>query len=262
MDKETKHVGTGKLKKGFRLLYMLLAVLISIPAMVFSLILFFQVNLVTVDGSEKYSDEQILEAAQVQAEINLFAVSKDEIRANVIKSFPYVRDVEVERNFPTTLELHIEESVAVATISAEGSWWILDEDGKILESADESIARNYIQIEGLTVIYPIVGQTLTVPEEEEIRLHSLTGVLSTLLNEGMTGDVSWIDLTDTSKIEMDYMGRFIVELALLSTYDTESQMDVVYGQKCKVLVKIVELLSTTDSGTIDLRYDDGYFRPN
>lgn len=261
MGKAQKNLKHYRKKRRLRLLYQVLSFVLIVAAIVTGSVLFFQVEDIQVSGSTKYSNEQILSIADVNKNANLLILPAGAISQRITESLPYVNKVKLKRSFPTTLSIVIEECVPLAAVQADGAWFILDANGKILEQTEESIASSYIQLSGLTLTEPKVGEIAKVPDEISHRLMGLCGILSALQEKAVFSNVSWIDLTSDTEIEMGYLGRFTVYLPIRTEYSNNTHSNVEYNRKIETLKQIVSLLDEADRGIIDLRHENGYFRP-
>lgn len=260
MAKGKKKAAYGR-RRGFRLLYQTLSVILILAAVIGGSILFFRVEEIQVVGSSKYSAEQVLAAAAVEEHSNLLLLPKRAIENRIKESFPYVEGVTVRQVFPTTVKLEIHECLPLATVQSEGAWWILDADGKILERTEESLASEYIQVAGLTLLEPQVGAYAQVEETSELMLQALKGILTALEAGGIYGNANWIDLTSRTEVDMGYLGRFTVRLPVNMDYGDKKKHNAEYIRKIEILAGMVPQLDESDRGTIDLRGQDGHFIP-
>jgi cell division protein FtsQ len=262
MGKGKKQIKQYRKKRRLRLLYLVLSFILIVAAVVTGSVLFFQVEEIQVSGSTKYSNEQILSIAAVDQNANLLLLPADKISERITGSLPYVNRVKLKRNFPTTLCIVIEECVPLAAVqSEEGDYWILDANGKVLERAEDSIANEYIQLDGLSLVDAKAGDPAQVPENDVHRLKGLVGLLNALQEKEVYQNVRWIDLSSETDIEMGYMGRFTVYLPIRTEYSNVTHSNEEYNRKVETLKQIVSLLDEADRGVIDLRHENGYFRP-
>ena len=73
---------------------------------------------------------------------NLFTVTTDDVRGT-LKSMPYVARATIDRDFPTTLHVNIEEHQPVAYVLADDRWYVVAADAHVisaLKSASETTA--------------------------------------------------------------------------------------------------------------------------
>jgi cell division protein FtsQ len=81
--------------------------------------------------------DQIEQAARVAVVGNFFTVDLDGVRA-AFEKLPWVRRAEVRRRWPDTLELDLEEHVAVARWrQADGDSQLVDRQGEVFDAASE-----------------------------------------------------------------------------------------------------------------------------
>lgn len=244
-----------------RLLYLLLSFVLIAAALVTSSVFFFRVQEIKISGNTRYSSEQILTVADIKGNANLFLLPRGAIATRITESCPYINTVKLKSKFPTTLNIDVEECTPMASIRADGALWVLDAQGKILEQVEESIASEYIRVEGLSLLTPQVGARAQVAEGDARKLSALCDLLEGLKEHDKQAEVSWIDMSKESELEMDYMGRFTVRLPFKGDGGSLEQEGGKYSLKIEALGKIVALLSETDRGIIDLWADKGFFRP-
>lgn len=248
-------------RRGLRLLYLLLSFFLIIAAIFASCLFFFRVENIEISGNMRYSNEQILNAANIPPNANLFLLPRGQIAARIKAEMPYAKEVKLCPQLPTTLLLEIEESIPVAAVRSDATCWLIDANAKVLEQVEESMATSYANIEGLTPLHPAVGEILRAPEEESRRFLAMKSLLRALKEQEVSAEVSWIDLRSPVEIEMSYGGRFTVKLPIRAEGGLSEQGSDSYGLKIEALKKIVENLNQTDRGIIDLTDQDASFRP-
>lgn len=88
-----------------------------------------QVQQVEVTGNELLSDDEVREVAGVPLGEQLALVDLQSAAARLTNVLPQVRTVDVVRNWPDTVEIHVEERVAVAVVDYGSALWALDAEG-------------------------------------------------------------------------------------------------------------------------------------
>jgi len=117
----------------------------------------FDLKSVTVSGASRLSQEQVLEIARVPMGTSLFKVRTDEI-AKRLESQPWIASVELDRDFPSTLHVAVEERQPAAVADAGGTeLWVVATDGVWLgkRSEDESDTLVVRDVSGLK---PVAGR--------------------------------------------------------------------------------------------------------
>ncbi len=251
MNKETGR--KRKKRTGLAPLQKFITVLLAALAVSFATMVFFKVDTFVVIGNSQYTDEEIIEASSVSLGDNLILINKGKT-ANLIRGqLNYITEVKLLRVLPGTLEISVNESGAAAYVTdTVGSCWYIDKTGKVLSKADQPSG---IQVTGFTPEGATAGYQLSAAAEDKTRLTQLTTLLEALERVGIASNVSVIDLTTDYNPKLTYDERFVVELG--------STDDIDY--KLEYLIAVRQLLTDSQSGTIDLTLDSdsmAHFRPN
>ncbi len=201
---------------------------------------FFQVETLAVTGNQRYTQEEVIAASGVELGDNLFWINKYQIEETIRQQLPYIGTIEIHRGLPSTLTFAVEEWEAVARVEVyndptpqlqeaepgEGEEadreeqsgvrtdvpWLISETGRLLEQAGEQSGG--ISVTGLTILSPQAGTDMAVPQSQTDRMTHLVKLLGVLREEGMMDQVSSVDLTHATWIELRYRGNFLVKLPL------------------------------------------------
>ena len=206
--------------------YTILAVLLIAASVVAACTVFFRVEEVTVEGNERYSQEQIAQ--------------------RIYRALPYVDHVEVQKRFPTTLKMVITESQPVAVITGAASAWIVDAKGKLLEQADETQAQEYTKVTGLELLEPEQGAQAQTTPENQAQLDGLTAMTTALASCGLMEGMTSIDVSSKTEIVMVYDGRLTVKV--LNNVD--------FDRKLKALKQVIAVIGEEGRGTINMKGQD------
>lgn len=238
----------------FGALYKLLSFVLIAAAILVGCTVFFRVDKVEVYGNQRYTAEQIIQAAEVEERDSLFLLNKFKMIGQLLTRLPYIDDVTMYRKWPDTWVIEVREGRSAAAVEGLGAWWIVNSRGKIVERTDAAGAAAYPAVAGLTPDAPTVGSILKAPEEESMKLQSLLSLLKELDSLGMMEGVDSIDLTAANEIVLGYVGRFTVKLPMS-------------GSDFRPLLRTVdravtESLSETDTGVIDATLKEVHFIPS
>ena len=89
---------------------------------------------IEVTGSTRYAAEDIIEAADIGEEQNIFTISQKALNERITALCPYIECVTLHRRLPDTLELELHEfNTIYACIGSMGRVTTLSADGKVLE---------------------------------------------------------------------------------------------------------------------------------
>lgn len=184
-------------------------IMLSLLFVVIGLILimhssYFKIQEIQVVGNHQLGVEQIITASGVEKEQNIFLIPGREV-VNRLMNYVRIKGVKLERVFPSTLVIRVNERTGLALFPVEeGKWIEVSRDGLILEVYQDNLPK-LPQMEGIEL--HIKGKHVIMTEELE---HALT-LLKTLvtLQEKMT-QVSYreqdIQIQLTNGIQV-YIGR-------------------------------------------------------
>lgn len=192
-------------------LYKALSTVLILGAVAAACIIFFRVSQIEVLGNSRYTVQEIIDIAGVKPGDNLFAVRSGRISQRLQSRLPYVRSVSVRRRLPNTLTITVTEGQALAAVAHEGKWWLLDEDGKLLEQA--SSPGGAAPVTGVTPLAPAVGTYLAAGEEEAPRVERLRELLGGLAKNGLAGRLDRVDLAEDYRLTFSLDERFTVHIS-------------------------------------------------
>lgn len=251
--------------------------LATVAAVVFALLLgmsiFFKVEHVQVTGCSKYIPWDVSEASGIETGSNLLTVSRAQIGGNIISRLPYVDTVRVGIKLPDTVIIEITElDVVYAAEDADGNWWLINDQGRIVDQTNAITAKDYTQVLGVKLEPGQIGQQAVAKEaelgtipvesvegEETIpqvtvamptgvtgaeRLRTALIVLQELSKHSISGLVDSVDFASLTEIELWYNERFQVNLG-----DT-SQLEY----KLSALESTIGQMESYESGYLDISF--------
>lgn len=235
----------------FGFLYKLLSVVLILCAIIGGCIVFFRVEEITVTGNTVYTSDEVIAASGVDVGDNLFLINQLKGSRQILEQLPYISDVNLRPILPNALAITVTECIPAGLVEAEdGTHWIIDTRGKLLEQAEPGRAR---LITGLTPLIPQAGKTVDLPEEQAERLERLKLLLTALAGRDMIPEVDYIDLTGTTDIILGFQGRFTVKLPLHAED---------YAKNISELRAAADSLDAGQTGTIDLTLSKPHFIQN
>ena len=250
-----------------RLLLSLAITLAVVLALSFSISIFFNVEVITVSGAEKYDAWTVKEASGIQYGDGLLSFGKAKAVGKIKLELPYVNTVRIGIKLPNTVNIEITEWDVLYSIRDEANrWWLLNSEGKIVDNVDSATAGEYTSILGVVVTEATAGmpakalessnatdaegETLVSVIRASDRLDTALNIISCLEDNGIIGEVASVDVSDLGNLELWYGQRFQVQLG-----DT-TQLN--YKIKClKSVVKGTDeknSLKEYDSGILDISF--------
>lgn len=214
----------------------LVTVAAVVLALTFSMAIFFKVKHVTVSGAEKYTAWEIKEASGIQEGENLLTQSDAKIGGRITTALPYVNKVRVGIKLPDTVNIEIVElDVVYALQATDNSWWLIDADGKVIDSTNGAEAKAYTKVLGFQIEVPTIGEQAVAaqPEPETVetstetqsvettapvtvradeKLEMAVTILQYLEDNGIIGELKSVDVSNLKEMELWYGERFQIRL--------------------------------------------------
>lgn len=221
-------------RRRIKLTLLLLLIAAVITGALLSVTVFFKIEVLTSEGSKRYTEEQIIAAAGISEGDNLIIASVNEERLK--SSLPYIGEVKLERKLPNRLTIKVSDAAARVCLCFEEKYYPASAEGRLLECLDECP-------DGLPTVYvklvsPKVGKICELSNENDgdtvKQLFEITGEKSIGIDK--------VDVTDSLSISFTAEGRFEVSLGT-SNY-TEGKLAHLAG--------MIKNIDTSATGKIDL----------
>ena len=224
-----------------------------VAGLVVALLLFFNINKISVTGDGVYSSEEIIRVSEIEIGDNLIFLSKNRINKLVTEKLPYVGSVKLKRRLPAHLEIQVTKTDAVFGIAQDGFYTLLDRDGKVLETNVEYIGTDKTLLNAGKVVSAVVGEKIVL--ENEKLFPRIEEVYETCEKVGLQ-DITEINITELHNIKVVYQGRITLELG--KTDGDRLSKKLAFG---KAAIDKQNLEDNQFRGTINLTVDKkGYLQ--
>ena len=87
-------------------------------------------------GCRASRSEEIIAASGIEIEDNLFLLNKYSAAQAIFEKLPYVEEATINRALPDTIVITVRECAAAAGVVTPEGYWLISENGKLLERAD------------------------------------------------------------------------------------------------------------------------------
>ena len=225
----------------YSFLLKLFGVLIAAAAMVAAVTLFFRMDHIIISGNERYTQQEVLDASELETGGNLYFINKFSVKERIFAQLPYVEEVRINRKLPDTLLIEVRECKALAGVECPDGYWLISEEGKLLERVD-AVAENCPVIRGAELNDAAATQRMDVGEATAFRANVVLTLLRGAEERHMREKIGMIDLADDTALTLTYLGRFTVRFPWTA--------DV--GYKLESLATVVDYLENNETGLIDL----------
>lgn len=227
-----------KRKKKNYLLRFLVTVLIVGGTIAFSFSDFFLIENVAADGNYYYSDEEVMNMAGAELNVNLFwDTDTSELESTLLQN-PYFAEVKVKRKLPGTLHFEIIERRQIAAMIYGENYIVIDKEGTVLRKTD--IDPKLTLLTGLTVSKLETGSRIEA--EEDTTLETTLHMLDTMED----GDI-YFKKIDVSKV---IIKAYIYDTLIVKGTPKQMTKAIENGDLQKVVNNLLK--NETTRGTISL----------
>lgn len=211
MPQQRRHNKRRQTRGRFPGLYKAVSAVLILAAVAAACAVFFRVEEIQVVGNSRYSAQEIIDVTGVKIGDNLFTLDRAKLARGIQNRLPYIRTVSIRRALPDGLVITVTEGKAVAAVAYEGSWWLMDSGGKLLESAPS--AGDRATVTGISPLAPAAGTSLATAEAQRPRLARLRELLAALEENGLLERLDSVDLSEDYLVRFGLGGQFSVELS-------------------------------------------------
>lgn len=146
--------------------YIIFGILAVVILAVLSTTVLFNLSKYRITGETVYTEQQIIDATGVNVGDNLILMDAGTVKDRLIAALPYVDKVEVSRNiFTCALEIKLNPATAVANVKKNDRYYLVSENGRIMDAELESPNKNCVVVLGFDPEYAKSGDFLSVTDE-------------------------------------------------------------------------------------------------
>lgn len=218
MASQRRHNRPRKARGRFRGLYRILAILAALAALTAACVVFFRVQTVRVEGSGRYTPEDILQVSGIRQGDYLALLNTTRITRQLRAELPYLEYSVIRRVLPDTVVIVVEESAVSAAVQSQGQWWLINGSGKLLETVPPEVAAQYPTLSGVELLTPTVGVRAMVAQEEENRWSCAMALLSALADRGEQARLNSLDCGTPGVFTVGWDGRYTLLLPTTVEY--------------------------------------------
>ena len=184
------------------LFYGLTLLIVLTIGVVLSFTVFFKIEEISVEGSTRYNEENIIASSMIHTGENFFLCNTSPGEAEIWKKFPYIEDVHIEKKLFNKIVINIREATPTSVIESEGSYVLLSESGKIIDISDKQ-QNDVPMIMGAKLDEPTLSSSVVFKDKnvEEYLQQILRAA-----EEYRIGELKVIDISKLSNITLETAG--------------------------------------------------------
>lgn len=221
--------------------YIALGIIAVIIVIVLANTVLFNCSSIEVEGTQRYSAEEIIAASGLKTGDNLLHISTSAAEEKILSNFAYIDSVNVAKKYPTGIMISVGEAEQWFCVKQGYDTAVVSRLGKLI---DKSAPASLVRVVGYEPVSMEVGETLasTVEGKQELPAKILTSAETNYMR-GLTE----IDITDRFNIELKLGDRIVVRIGDISELD----------EKLHSAVSVINnSVSDSESVYIDVRITD------
>lgn len=183
---------------------------IAIISVVLSLTVFFKTEKIVVTGETRYSREEIIKLSGIETGENIFLCDKAAASKKIVDALPYVEKANVDFVIPNAITIEIIEEVPSYAVGYSDGYYIMGENGRILEKTEENYDKLPI-VQGTEITSNVVGEYAGFTNEN---VTSIMAELVRILDAYNFDNITVIDVTNTADIKFVYDDRITVVIGI------------------------------------------------
>lgn len=223
-------------------------------AVVLSLTVLFKIESIQVNGTSRYSAEQIIGASGIKTGENLFLAKTGQAARSIEQKLPYLAFASVSRKIPAQIVITVQEAKPAGAMEYEGKYVVLATDGKVME-LDDRIPENCPSIKGVKLSGAEPGKAIVFADSTQKSVYE--SLVSAITQTGFE-KITQIDLTQSYKIQITYDNRIVMNLG--------SGSDFIYKLRFGKTILDQQGIKQDERGVLNLSIvtenNRGYFYPD
>lgn len=210
VQREVKSRRRSKRGRNLVMYYILAAAVIITVLIILSNTVLFSCSSIEVTGNSRYTAQQIITQSGLETGQNLLHIDASSAENRISAAFPYIDKVEVQKSFPTKINIVIQEAEKWYQVSSGGVNAAVSRLGRIVELGST---------DGLTVVEGYEPEDLApgkiLSSKDAGKTQIPAQILEAAEEEGITG-ITRIDMTDRFDISIDCGNNITLQLGGIS----------------------------------------------
>ncbi len=200
---------------------------------------FFNVKTVEVKGNDIVAAEQILEAAAIPENINIFKIRKGSVKRSLL-NIPEIDSVKIRRLIPSKVRLEITETKPVMYFSYMTGYVITNEKGRVMSIVDTNEGLNLLNITGLEIKNAEICKKISVQDTDTFDI--ILNTINSLNRVGLLQEIRSCHFDDMQDVHLYLHDGTKIIFGNLENLD----------YKLSVLTKVLVQVNRTEGAYIDL----------
>lgn len=249
MDKRSRNLKRRN-RARFRKTLVFLIIISLFSLSIYSLNMFFKIKNIVIYDNLRYENSYVIDFLDIGDDHNLLFFNKDKMADEIVGYFPYIQSVEIERKYPDTLEIFVQNAKELCSFHYQGVSYLVDYDLSILRPITISESQQFFRIFGLdSDDFTAINDSSA---ENTDRLKLLKEVIDAFDDNAKIYGITEINIAKIYDVRVKFAGKYEIYLG-----DADD-----LSHKMKFLDEVLKKLTPSDVGVIDISNSaEARFRP-
>ncbi|MEL5865005.1 cell division protein FtsQ/DivIB [Clostridium cochlearium] len=168
---------------------------------------FFNVKIVDVKGNKNIKKELIIKSSEIRSDNNIFYLNLNNVKNNIMSN-PYILNAEVKRKLPNKILINIEERKALYYIEKDKKFYIIDNNGYVLEERNNIKNMKLVKLDGVKKKDYKIGEPIL--EQGNIRIKFIKNLASLIDKKDNNYEISIVNIENMNNIKLKYRNIQII----------------------------------------------------
>ncbi len=221
-------------------LYSLVVIAVIILSIILSLAVLFKIENIQVEGNQSYQNDAIIQHSGIKNYQNIYLCKQKKVNETLCNKFPYIESVELEKQIPNKVIIHVTEAKESASIQSGDDNIIISANNKVLDIS--KVAKpNIATVNGVQIENAEIGKEAVFQDKD--KANTLKQIQNAILNHNLT-DITAIDISDLYDAFFVYKNKLNVKLGQANDIDYKIEF------ASKVIANSIEVAN--GKGTLDV----------
>ena len=222
IENKEKLLHKRKTKKKVRYLMLLVIIMISVLITLCIKLPYFNITKIEIIGNSNASKTQINDAVKVHLGNNIISASFDDSKKQIMKN-PYISDVIFKKVMPDKIIIKIKEKVAVFYGKVNNFYYILNNEGVLLEKRSNINDMNLVKLIGFSYEKYEVGNLIGPENDRKISiLKELTSIIDDYRKSNKNSNITMVDVSNVLDIKV-FSGEMCIKFG--TTLDLKNKFN-------------------------------------
>ena len=220
------HIRQSENKKAVRNTFIICTVIaLIILSAAIACFFIFRIKEVSIKGSEKYTEEQLIQASGIGKNSNLIITRASAVERSLRTAYPSLEDIKISKKFPDRLEITVTDSEELYYIELGSDVFTITDDLRVT-SQNKPVPEGAIELRSCGIVSVVVGEYMKF--DKDTHYNYLKGLLENVRSHKISEHIVRVDMSEKFNIRLKYDDRFIIEIGDAENVNTKLTLAEAY----------------------------------